>query len=243
MFCPDDNKTTIAIFGSPRSGSTFAFHNLVTGLISEHSEYNTEFNRERYGGEPFRDEIDHWGMNMQQRYNLFPDTHWIAKFHLLDMMNANKQGWDKDIIARTDYKVLLLRRNLWESALSMSISSYKNQWINNLDTKQIDIPVELFERMLDLQIRTVNHMWGDNDFEIEYDQFIFTEDLTDNPNDLYESITGNRLDNNIINHIEKSPPKNKIITNLDQLRQVYESSEKDLHGKTSLDGDWINFNE
>ena len=236
MFSPSPSNNTIAIFGAPRSGSTFVFHNLVSGLVTEHQEYSTEFNRKRLGSEPFREEntiIDSW--------KSFPDSYWIAKFHLLDIINANRLGIDKEVIEKTDYKILLLRKNLWESALSMAISEHKNQWINNLDNNKITVSPDLFKRMLEVQVRNINHFWGNNDFDITFDQILFTEDLTNNPADVYESITGNRL--TIHNEIKKSPSKENIIINLSELRSAYEEADKDLRGDVTLEGDMVNYNE
>jgi hypothetical protein len=84
-------------------------------------------------------------------------------------------------------------------------------------------------------------LWGDNDFNIKPDQIIFTEELTDNPSDLYESITGNRLV--LENTVKKSPDKESVIVNLSELRSAYEQADKDLHGRATLEGDMVNYNE
>jgi hypothetical protein len=130
---------------------------------------------------------------------------------------------------------------LWESALSLAISTYKNQWINDLDDTKVTIDTPLFLNSLDVQIRNINHLWGDNDFNIKPDQIIFTEELTDNPSDLYESITGNRL--LLENTVKKSPDKESVIVNLSELRSAYEQADKDLHGRATLEGDMVNYNE
>lgn len=236
MFSPSPSNNTIAIFGAPRSGTTFVFHNLVSGLINNHKEYNSEFNHLRLGGEPFRDEN-----NIKEHWKTFPDSYWTAKFHLLDLMNAHRVGIIDEVLDKVHYKILLLRKNLWESSLSMAISINKNQWINNLDNKTISLTEEEFLWSLTVQIRNINHLWGDNDFGIKYDQFLLTEDLTDNPSDIYEKITGNKLV--LDNYIVKSPVKENIVTNIDQLHDVYNKAEKDLHGKVTLEGDMVNYNE
>ena len=180
-------------------------------------------------------------MNIKQRWKNFPNSHWVAKFHLLDIINANKEGIDKEVIEKTDYKILLLRKNLWESTLSMAISEHKNQWINNLDNNQITVSPDLFKRMLEVQMRNINHFWGDNDFDIKFDKILFTEDLTNNPADVYENITGNRL--TIHNDIKKSPNKEDIVINIGELRKIFNESQKDLHGCVTLEGDMVNYNE
>jgi len=248
MFSPSPSSNTIAIFGAPRSGSTFAFHNLVTGLITNHKEYNSAFNHKRLGSEPFRKQhqmqernMEYWKSSLRRRWKLFPDSYWTAKFHLLDLMNAHQVEIIDEVLDKINYKILLLRKNLWESSLSMAISMKKNQWINNLDNKTISLTEEEFLWSLNVQIRNINHLWGDNDFGIKYDQFLFTEDLTDNPSDVYEKITGNKLI--LDNTIAKSPAKENIVTNMDQLHDVYNKAEKDLHGKVTLEGDMVNYNE
>jgi hypothetical protein len=248
MFSPSPSHNTIAIFGAPRSGSTFAFHNLVTGLITNHKEYNSEFNHKRLGSEPFRKRdqmqkhnMEYWKSTLTSRWKLFPDSYWTAKFHLLDLMNAHQAGIIDEVLDKTHYKILLLRKNLWESTLSMAISMKKNQWINNLDNKTISLTEEEFLWSLTIQVRNINHLWGDNDFEIKYDQILFTEDLTDDPSDVYEKITGSRLV--LENTVEKSPNKESVIINLDEIRSVYEQADKHLHGKATLEGDMVNYNE
>ena len=92
-----------------------------------------------------------------------------------------------------------------------------------------------------IQIRNINHLWGDNDFNIKYNQILFTEDLTNDPSDLYESITGNRLV--LENTVKKSPNKEDIVININELRLAYEEADKDLHGVITLEGDIVNYNE
>jgi len=236
MFSPSQTHNNITVFGSPRSGSTFVFHNIITGLVSEYPEYSTEFNHRRYGSEPFRRNND-----MRTRWNIFPKSYCVSKFHLIDLLNANEMGWWHEINQNSHYNILLLRKNFWESALSLAISTYKNQWINDLDDTKVTIDTPLFLNSLDVQIRNINHLWGDNDFNIKPDQIIFTEELTDNPSDLYESITGNRLV--LENTVKKSPDKESVIVNLSELRSAYEQADKDLHGRATLEGDMVNYNE
>ena len=235
MFSPSKTHNNITVFGSPRSGSTFVFHNLITGLVSEYPEYSIEFNHRRYGSEPFRRNND-----MRTRWNMFPKNYCVTKLHLIDLLNANEMGWWEELKENSHYNILLLRKNLWESALSLAISDHKNQWINDLDDTTVTIDKQSFLRVLDIQIRNINHLWGDNDFAIKYDKILFTEDLTDDPGDLYESITGKRLV--LENTVKKSPAKEKIIINLGELRIAYEEADKDLHGVT-LEGDMVNYNE
>ena len=236
MFSPSKTHNNITVFGSPRSGSTFVFHNLITGLVSEHPEYSIEFNHRRYGSEPFRRNND-----MRARWNMFPKNYCVTKLHLIDLLNANEMSWWEELKQNSHYNILLLRKNLWESALSLAISDHKNQWINDLDNNKVTIDKQLFLRSLDIQIRNINHLWGDNDFNIKYNQILFTEDLTNDPSDLYESITGNRLV--LENTVKKSPNKEDIVININELRLAYEEADKDLHGVITLEGDIVNYNE
>jgi hypothetical protein len=109
----------------------------------------------------------------------------------------------------------------------MCISVYKNQWVNDLDTRAVSIPKQLFLDMLHQQWRTVLHLIGRNDWNIEYDRIMYTEDIPNDPNTLYEIATG-ELTNNIVNEIEMSPNKNNIIINIEECKSWYHQHTADL---------------
>jgi hypothetical protein len=45
------------------------------------------------------------------------------------------------------------------------------------------------------------------------------------------------------NTVKKSPDKESVIVNLSELRSAYEQADKDLHGRATLEGDMVNYNE
>lgn len=218
-----NQHTKIIIFGAARSASTFCFHSLVKGKISSDNRFDNDFNLLRLGGEPFR-------LNEKenlQTFNNWPSDNWIAKLHLLDLLNLQDIDLAHKFIQRANYKLLLLRRNLLQATLSMCISVYKNQWVNDLDTREVTIPEQLFIDMLHQQWRTVLHLIGRNDWNIEYDRIMYTEDIPNDPNTLYEIAT-DELTNNIVNEIEMSPNKNNIIINIEECKSWYHQHTADL---------------
>lgn len=201
----------ICMWGVPRSGSTYVFFNLVEHVIQQGWEnFNTEFNRSRMGSEPFRKDV-------KQKLQEFKDQeYWLAKVHSIDIRNLKELNLYNDFANLPDYNILLLRKDIFQAALSLCVASIKQQWTNDHDDLPIEISEEKFIEMYTHQVNYKNMYTN-----MHFDQVIYTEDLTEDPNDIWSVLTGQYPDNPITNTIEKSPDKTKVVTNYQQLKDLY----------------------
>ena len=202
----------ICMWGVPRSGSTYVFYNLVEHILNSgwNKKFNTDFNIHHKGSEPFRQDVVSRVEEFEQ------EECWIAKVHNVDMRNLKEAGVYKRFECMPDYNILLLRKNLFDSALSLCIASIKQQWTNEHDTKPIKISVDKFNEMLGHQIE-----YQDSYNDMTFDTTIYTEDLTNDPNDIWNMLTGTQPKHSITNSISKSPNKQQVVINYKELRSIY----------------------
>lgn len=202
----------ICLWGVPRSGSTYVFYNLVEHILNSdwNKKFNTDFNVYRKGSEPFRQDVVSRVEEFEQ------EEYWIAKVHNIDMRNLEEAGVYKRFECMPDYNILLLRKNLFECTLSLCIASIKQQWTNDHDAVPIVVPIDKFNEMLEHQI---NYQNSYND--MTFDTTIYTEDLTDNPDDIWNVLTGNKPAHSIANSISKSPNKQQVVENYQELKSIY----------------------
>ena len=76
--------------------------------------------------------------------------------------------------------------------------------------------MDKFNEMLEHQI---NYQNSYND--MTFDTTIYTEDLTDNPDDIWNVLTGTRPAHSIANSISKSPNKQQVVENYQELKSIY----------------------
>ena len=205
------NAKRICLWGVPRSGSTYVFYNLVDLVIKEGwTQFDTVFNRERSGSEPFRQGIKEKIKQFQT------EQYWLAKVHNVDVRNLKEEKLYNKFLKLPDYNILLLRKDLFEASLSLCVASIKQQWTNDHDDIPIEVSTDKFIEMYNHQVNYNKSYDGMN-----FDKVIYTEDLTDDPNDIWRVLTGKDPVNSIINSIDKSPDKIKVVTNYYQLKDLY----------------------
>ena len=208
------NSKRICLWGVPRSGSTYVFRNLVQLVITEGwTQFDTVFNRKRSGSEPFRRK----NISIKKKIKQFQtEQYWLAKVHNVDVRNLKEEKLYNKFLKLPDYNILLLRKDLFEASLSLCVASIKQQWTNDHDDIPIEVSTDKFIEMYNHQVNYNKSYDGMN-----FDKVIYTEDLTDDPNDIWRVLTGKDPVNPIINCVDKSPDKIKVVTNYYQLKDLY----------------------
>ena len=201
----------ICLYGVPRSGSTYVFYNLVEHVLNHcWNGFDTDFNIYKKGSEPFRQDV-------KQKLQEFKNEEcWLAKVHSIDIRNLEEENLYNEFVSLPDYKILLLRKDLFEATLSLCVASIKQQWTNNHDDVQIYVDEDKFIEMYNHQYNYKN-MYN----EMQFDNIIYTEDLTEDPNDIWRVLTGQEPKILINNAIQKSPDKTNVVKNYYKLKDLY----------------------
>ena len=129
-----------------------------------------------------------------------------------------------------DRRVLLLRRNLFESSLSLSISMKKNAWgvRKKLDDKPVDFSYEFFDSAVRTQWQNMRKYFR-NIEKLGIQNVYWLEDYkTDSK--LWQAITSTTLPNHQLSPSRKkafntmrSPDKKMVVTNYSQVVDWYNS--------------------
>ena len=77
------------------------------------------FNLQNIGSEPFRRNPDYY------KTFSFSESGWVAKLHNKDIENLESVGLFKPFVNLTDYNILLLRKDLFATTVSLCISKIK----------------------------------------------------------------------------------------------------------------------
>lgn len=127
-----------------------------------------------------------------------------------------------------DKRVLLLRRNLFESSLSLSISLKKNRWgvMSPLDDKPVQFEYEFFDNAVRTQWQSMRKYFLNYE-RLGISRTIWLEDyITDG--DLWKAVTNTELpDHQLLPHRKKafntlrSPDKKMVVTNFNQVVEWY----------------------
>lgn len=214
------NSKRICLWSVPRSGSTYVFRNLVELVITEGwTQFDTVFNRKRSGSEPFRRKRSQQIFKSIKKFQT--EQYWIAKVHNIDIRNLKEEKLYNEFLKLPDYNILLLRKDLFEASLSQCVASIKQQWTNNHDDIPIEVSTDKFIEMYNYQLNYNKSYDKKQKNGMNFDKVIYTEDLTDDPNDIWRVLTGKDPVNPIINCVDKSPDKIKVVTNYYQLKDLY----------------------
>jgi hypothetical protein len=123
-----------------------------------------------------------------------------------------------DFLSIDWFTMVLIRRNLFNQTLSYCRARLTEEW-NSYSEKSVHIDPEWFLRVSTKLWWSIEQLYVYSQ-KINYNKIVFTEDLT---NDVQTdaSMFLSNIDTNLLKNIsEKSPPKNKIIENYNELRDI-----------------------
>ena len=206
----------ICIWSPPRTASTFVYYYLLKHLQNENwPGYNSVFNLQSMGSEPFRKSNPDYYKTFQAFQR---EPSWVAKLHNRDIRSLESLGLLKSFINLTDYNILLLRKDLFETTISFCISKIKNQWIH-----QDDVPIKIgladFQESYHQQVKWKNDLINSR---IKFNYKFYTEDLPDK-NKLWSVLTG--LEPKGFKKdkwTSISPDKTKVVINYNELKEFYD---------------------
>lgn len=162
----------INIITSPRMGSTY-FYNMLRNLYSPYQHFlrwNEVFNfNER---KPVHDvqQIIH---DAKTQTDVVAKNH-ITYFRELDPTQLN------DFLFNIDwYNIVLLRRNFFETSLSLARSKFTDEWTTYSNNK-VTIPINIFQFSMDSIYHNIKNIVH-NQYKIPYHDIIYYEDLMFNP--------------------------------------------------------------
>ena len=97
----------ICIWSPPRTASTFVYYYLLKHLQNENwPGYNSVFNLQNIGSEPFRQANPDYYKTFQSFQR---EPSWVAKMHNKDINNLESVGLYKSFVNLPDYNILLTR--------------------------------------------------------------------------------------------------------------------------------------
>ena len=229
-------NTKIHLLSNPRNGSTY-MGNLLRTYIAPNTKYIrnqlTEPPRFNITNEPFRYE----GEDGQSKYKHTTDELKFLKYGLTTIKNLDKLVVKNHITHLNTlstfnlldefkslnlYTIVLLRKNIFESSLSMAIANTKREWINYKDFTRLEIPVSVFQENLTYMINNSNELIK-NKFNIYYNEIIYFEDLKfwgrhDFANTELCNISKENLKKvDMPKKIYKAPDKKDVVINYDEL--------------------------
>lgn len=155
-----------------------------------------------------------WLANFNEPYNESTDTvkvtkqiantsRCVIKNHVYNLKYCEEYKPAMDLLRSVDYTIALLRRDNFESALSLAVSLTTQDWVKVRVTDPIVVDPLLFikcykQSLLD-QIKVIENPWG-----FKYNKIMYTEDLGKHPNYTITT-TGLELDQDIVYRPNKIP--------------------------------------
>ena len=170
-------QNRVCIFSVPRSGSTYLCDVLKTYIAPETYELRHSKDGRMFGHEPFLpgdtpaesiplvikefDDVDRFVLKMQ--------------FNELELIN-NSVFIDKFRSLHT-YNIVLLRKDIFEAALSLAVAIAKNEFINFTNFDSIFIDPHSLIYMINFMLSGYNQLIN-NEHQMHTNEIIFYEDLT-----------------------------------------------------------------
>lgn len=216
----------IRIITMPRTKATYLMKAIVAANNPEQWKVNADFFNEPYNDRTSPESALEWMRN---------DDNAVIKHHIRHLVADDVYDSDRHFTIENDlgwYNVVVLRRNLFDAAISYARSRTLDEWHGYTDT-QVNIDPELF-------VNCVLALWGSlvhivrNKHKLHYDKIIFSDDLTGDPNTDIKLILPDFSGDITVDSVPS--PQNTIL-NIDQLKQIASTIELPQH-----DGVVININ-
>jgi hypothetical protein len=154
--------------------------------------------------------------------------------HLKELYKINLL--DKLLSIKFDKTIGIMRKNIFETSLSLAIAKQKrfwgthmphpNQWVaNKYKVASIIVSDKMFIHCLDTIANDIEELL-ENKYNIKYDHIIFYEDLTFDLNNDYVNIVGEPFKSKIEPRYVAVWNKKEIVKNYDHLKEVFSDWKK-----------------
>ena len=236
------------LIGSPRCGTTYM--NRVIQKFYAPDTIKDESNGELFN-EPFGNMHENNPNNKDKYYvDLFNEINqWdkvCIKSHYYHLDILNDYGFINNLHDLKCYNIVMIRKNIWNTSLSLSIAQLKDEWFDYKDTSTIKIDTDFHRKSINLYFENLIGLY-ENKYKLNYNEIIYYEDLTFDPKidflntKLCKRTYDNLPDIYLGKHFKKSPSKKDIVLNYDELKEFTKE-----HVKYCMDWwgiDWIAVND
>ena len=142
------------------------------------------------------------------------------------------------------YNIVILRKNIFNNAISLAVAKTKNEWFDYKDMSVITIEEKFFIECLYSYLVNLR-LFKENKWNLKYNEVIFYEDLTFNPvvdfSNLNFCNTKNLKNIKLPNNFKKSPSKKDTVRNYDTLYNIAVSNLKTYANNLNLG--WLSIND
>lgn len=223
----------INIITNPRSGSTY-FYNMLVLFYSPYQHFHM-------WNEPFNLDTKSHGKNIDELlHEANMRTEIVLKHHCTFFNFMEPYQLDKLKNMKNFYNIVLIRKDLLQTAISLAISTHKGEWTSYTDTK-ITIPVDEFLKYLEtIYVNTkeiINNKHG-----FKYDEIVYYENLKFNHNEDfnltmlsktydYKKMRGYYPEINLYKKSDKIKPAPDKENILENYNEIYEAGINYLQGK------------
>lgn len=212
----------IQIISNPRNGSTYMQRMICHHLTNLNNKYTCM-------NEPFlippevssKEDITSYFSNQLD----FISSHYpiITKSHITQIVDLREYGVIKKYYDTEYYNILILRKDVFESALSLAIADIKKEFVEYKNFDTADITDKVLISYIENQLWDLGYICR-NEFDISYNEIVFMEDLTFDPvKDFFNMKLCNVSYDNLkpfdISKL-KAPSKKTIVKNYDHLKSV-----------------------
>ena len=237
----------VHLISTPRSGSTY-FIRTIQEYYSPQSLVNVKNVHEDYN-EPFAELSFESENTIKSRYDtiltrLHDSEYPLAiKSHYVHLTSVKKHNYMHKLNEIDFYNIGLIRKNVWETSLSLCIANIKNEWFGYEDYNTITIDEIYYTQWLINCLAALTE-FKNNQCDIKFNEIIFYEDFSFDPRTDYTKLklyTQSRkfLDNRKLpSTFQPAPSKRDIVENYDRIRQVFKETLFELM-KTRKDFSWI----
>jgi len=224
----------VQLLSNPRNGSTYMGNVLreyiapVTKNIRNSLTHPPRFN---FSNEPFR-----YGVHGERTVHLTDEYEFlrfgmdkikqldkvVVKNHAVHLMSLEKHNLIDEFKSLNFYTIVLLRKDIFESSLSMTLSTIKGEWLNYKDFTRLEIPVSEFTKHINSMINATERLVK-NEYELKFNEIIYFEDLKFCARHDFANTKLCNVSKENLKKIEmpkskyKSPEKKEVVINYDEL--------------------------
>ena len=216
------------LIGAPRTGTTYFARVLRQMYAPETMGAHMEHDRTSRvaGNEPFRPDIE--GVeNVKQfltdtLYALNNTSKVVMKSHTWHIDNLHNYGLMEVFKNIQCYNFVILRRSIWNTALSAAIAWQKKEYHDYKDFSTITIPEQDMVWGIEEYLKGTQSL-VENKWDLDFKELVYYEDLTFNPRqDFANTVFCKRPVHTLRNisipeHRFKSPDKRSTVSNYDEM--------------------------
>lgn len=214
----------IQIISNPRNGSTYMQRMICHHMTSLNKNYVCV-------NEPFlippeitsSSEIENLfnsRLNFIERHDPV-----VMKTHITQIVDLKDYGVIDRYYQKKYYTIVILRKDVFQSALSLAIANIKKEFVEYHNFDKVEITDDMIIWYVDNQLWDLGYICR-NDFNIQYNEIVYMENLTFDP---VVDFANMELCNTPIENLTpfdisklKAPSKKTIVDNYDHLKLVAE---------------------